>query len=313
VILGPDGFRDFWPEAIAASLRDPASWRGQRPPARITSVTVELPGLAGRNNLSGLDLANAFDDPAWRDRALDLMAGALDRLTTGPGRVALPAVLGIDDHPAILAAARQRLPLAPFEVPLVPPSVPGLRRYRALRAALRRRSGRLQVGEPVRGSVGADRRVSEISSPAAARRFRVSVGSVVLATGGIAGGGIAGPDDGSLLETVLGLPVEGPGAGRWLAIDPFDPAGHPLEPAGIRTDRHLRPVAPGTDGPPVADNVYVVGSMLAGQRYLRELCGDGVAIASGRAAVLELAPVRDHGDATSESHPRPAIPGGRSA
>ena len=138
VVCGPAGFRDFWPEAVAASLRRDAVWRGRSGPSRVDAVSVELPGLAGRRNLSGLDLARAFDDPAWRETALDAMARAIDRAGTdagsGPGRVALPAVLGLDEHPAVLGAARARLPLRPFEVALVPPSVPGLRLYRALRA-----------------------------------------------------------------------------------------------------------------------------------------------------------------------------------
>ena len=290
VVCGPAGFRDFWPEAIAASLRREGAWRGATRPAEIEAVVVDLPGLAGRRNLSGLDLARAFDDPRWRDAAFEAMAQALDRAGRRPGRVALPAVLGLDDHATALAVARERLPLPPFEVALVPPSVPGIRMYRALRAALVRHGGRVQVGEAVHGSIGPDRRVAELRSPAATREFVVSVGSVVLATGGIAGGGIVGDQDVALTETVLGLPVDDPTSGTWLLGDPFDPAGHPLETAGIRTDRELRPVRPGTSDPPLAENVRVVGSLLAGQRYLRERCGDGVAIASGRLAAASLGP-----------------------
>ncbi len=281
VVCGPAGFRDFWPESIAASLRRPGSWRGAPAPARIEAVSVDLPGLDGRRNLSGLDLARRFDDAAWREAALDAIGQAVGRAVRGPGRVALPAVLGLHDHAAVLTAARERLPLAPFEVPLVPPSVPGLRLYAALRSALRQRGGRLQVGEAVRGSVGADRIVRTLVAPAAARDFGLSVGAVVLATGGIAGGGIVGSDDGQLIETVLDLPVRGPVDQRWLRNDPFDPAGHPLETAGIVTDQQLRPLDPAGGRSPVARNVRVAGSLLAGQRYLRQRCGDGVAIASG--------------------------------
>jgi glycerol-3-phosphate dehydrogenase subunit B len=78
---------------------------------------------------------------------------------------------------------------------------------------------------------------------------------------------------------VLGLEVEAPEVSKWLSPDAFDPAGHPLEAAGIRTGRDLRPLD--SSGKPVFENVKVVGSMLAGQRYLRERCRDGVAIASG--------------------------------
>ncbi|MBF6604015.1 MAG: FAD-binding protein [Chloroflexi bacterium] len=288
VVCSPAGFRDLWAEAVAASLRRSSSWRGYPGPARVEALTIELPGMAGRRNVNGLELATAFDDPAWRDQALDAIARALDARVRGPGRVALPAILGLQDHPAVLAAARARLPLVPFEVPLVPPSVPGMRMYRALREALRRRGGRIQVGEAVRGSIGPDRRVDELVAPAAARAFVLSVGAVVLATGGIVGGGIVAEADGTLVETVLGLPVEGPPIDAALLGDPFEPSGHPLEVAGVRTDAELRPIAPGRPDP-IADNVRIAGSLLAGQRYLREHCGDGIAIASGRSVARSLA------------------------
>jgi glycerol-3-phosphate dehydrogenase subunit B len=304
VVCGPAGFRDFWPEAIAASLRRPAVWRGSPAPDRVEAVTVELPGLADRQHLSGLDLARLFDNPDWRGAALDAIARAIELRTSGPGRVALPAVLGLQDHPAALAAARERLGRAPFEVALVPPSIPGLRLFAALRAALRAAGGRIQIGEPVRGLLGADRLVTELRAPAAARELVLSAGAVILATGGIAGGGIVADRPGSLVETVLGLPVEGPGPDAWLLDDPFDPAGHPLEACGIRTDVHLRPVASAAPERPLADNVRIVGSLLAGQRYLRERCGDGIALASARLAARELL-----GPASSAS-PEPAGAGG---
>ena len=289
VVCGPAGFRDFWPEAIAEGLRGAAAWRGDSRPERIEAVSVELPGLAGRHNLSGLDLARLFDDPAWRSAALDAIARAVDGRLADGGRLALPAVLGLDDHAGVLAAARARLPLPVFEVGLLPPSVPGLRRFGALRATLRRAGGRLQVSEAATGTIGPDGQVTELRVPAAARTFVLSAGSVILATGGIAGGGLAADGPGSLVETVLGLPVEAPPGDAWLRADPFDPAGHPLESAGIRTDARLRPVMPGGADEPRTGNVRVVGSLLAGQRYLRQGCGDGVAIASATLAAGELA------------------------
>jgi len=289
VVCSPAGFRDLWAEAAAASLRRPSSWRGDDRPVRVEAVTVELPGVAGRRNVNGLELATAFDDPGWRDAALDAIARVLDARVRGPGRVALPAVLGLADHPAVLAAARARLPLVPFEVALVPPSVPGIRMYRALRAALRLLGGRIQIGEAVSGTIDADGRVARLVAPAAAREFVLSVGAVVLATGGIVGGGLVGRPDGSLVEAVLGLPVDGASPNGALDDDPFAAAGHPLEAAGIATDSALRPIAAGdAAGRPLAANVRIVGSLLAGQRYLRERCGDGVAIASARAAVRSL-------------------------
>jgi glycerol-3-phosphate dehydrogenase subunit B len=132
------------------------------------------------------------------------------------------------------------------------------------------------------------RRVTNVAMAAAVRERVIQTDALILATGGIAGGGLIGRSDGRLIEPLLDLPVEAPPAEEWLAADPFDPAGHPLEAAGIRTDADLRPLD--ARGRVAFDNVAVIGSMLAGQRYLSERCGDGVAIASGGRAAAALAP-----------------------
>jgi glycerol-3-phosphate dehydrogenase subunit B len=289
VVCGIAGFKDFWPEAIAASLSRERIWQGGSRPASVTPISVALPGLAARHNLNALEIARRFDDPAWRATAIAALARALAAVPGSGGRVALPAVLGIRDHAAVLAAVQEHLPAAPFEMPLVPPSVPGMRLYAALRAALIRAGGRVQIGEMIEHVEHDGRRVTAVVAAAAARTYTVRTGALVLATGGIAGGGLVAERDGRLMEVVLGLPVEAPPVDEWLALDAFDPAGHPLEKAGIRTDTELRPV--GTDGVPVFDNVRVAGSLLAGQRYIGERCGDGVALTSGRRAARSLTAV----------------------
>lgn len=289
VVCGVVGFKDFWPEAIAASLSRERIWEGGNRPASVTPVSVALPGLADRHNLNALEIARRFDDPAWRVKAIEAIARAIDAVSGSDGRVALPAVLGIRDHAAALAALQQRLPAAPFEMPLVPPSVPGMRLYAALRAALRRAGGRVQIGEMVEHVETDGGRVTAVVSAAAARTFTVRAGALVIATGGIAGGGLVAERDGRLREVLLGLPVEAVPADEWLAVDAFDPAGHPLEKAGIRTDSELRPVA--ADGEAPFDNVRVAGSLLAGQRSVRDRCGDGVALTSGRRAARSLSGV----------------------
>jgi glycerol-3-phosphate dehydrogenase subunit B len=291
VVCGPARFKDFWPTAIAASLTRPSVWGGATgtgdAPGRADGVSVVLPGLANRHNLNALDLARFFDDPAWRQEAFGRIAAAIEPLARrGRVRIGFPAVLGLDDHAAVLDDAARMLPAPVFEVPLVPPSIPGLRLYRALRAALRRRGGRIVIGEPV-VRIDVDRRsVTAVAASAAVRERVVRTGALVLATGGIAGGGLIGLADGRIEEPLLGLPVEAPTADEWLAADPFDPVGHPLEAAGIRTDADLRPLDQA--GKVVVDNVVVVGALLAGQRYLTERCGDGVAIASGAKAAAVL-------------------------
>ena len=67
-------------------------------------------------------------------------------------------------------------------------------------------------------------------------------------------------------------------------------------PRGRRAGEHLpaqrlRPVRPGSHEA-LLENVRIVGSLLAGQRYLRERCGDGVALTSGWRAAASLRPTQ---------------------
>ena len=306
VVCGFAGFKDFWADAVAASLgrqdvwSSPTATAGREAeerqgavengmsPTRVVSATAVLPNVADRHNLTGIHLARAFDEPTWRNRAIDAIARAIDeRRLRRPARVGLPAVLGLRDHAAVLDAIRRRLGVPVFEMPLVPPSVPGLRLFEALRDALRRAGGRLQLGESVSRFEADRRRVTLVATPAAVREYTVRAGSVVLATGGVAAGGLVGEPDGTLRESVFGLPVEAPARDDWFATDPFDPRGHPVARAGIRTDDELRPVD--RRDKRIYDNVRVVGSLLAGQDWLRERCGDGVAIASAHLVATRLA------------------------
>jgi glycerol-3-phosphate dehydrogenase subunit B len=288
VVAGPAGFKDFWPHAIADSLARDGVWQGADRPARVVGVSVELSGLPARNNVNALQLAHRLDDAARRHADLDRFASAVAKAAHGrPGRVALPAVIGLDAHADAWADARARLPLEPFEVPLVPPSVPGMRLWRVLRARIRAAGGRIQVGEAVHRVVVEGGRVTAVELEAATRVHRIRTDAVVLATGGIAGGGILGTVDGTLVEPLLGLHVEAPEHESWLGRVALDPAGHPIEAAGIRTDATLRPLDPAT-GRVAVPNVLVAGALLAGQRQLRERCGDGVAVASGWLAAAEL-------------------------
>jgi glycerol-3-phosphate dehydrogenase subunit B len=298
IVCGFAGFKDLWPTAVATSLARPEVW--SRPgapasglaPAYVAAATADLPHVADRHNLSALHLARAFDDATWRSLAIEAVGRAVDATrpgglrTGGAVRLALPAVLGLRDHAAVLADLRQRLGLPVFELPLVPPSIPGMRLFDALRRSLLAAGGRIQIGESVSRFESDGRRVNVVATPAAVREFTVRAGAVVLATGGIAGGGVVATAEDHLEEAIFALPVDAPPRDDWFSVDPFDPVGHSIEAAGIRVDDELRPVTP--KGKPALDNVRVVGSNLGGQRWLRERCGDGVAIASAYRAAVGL-------------------------
>lgn len=278
LLVGFEGYRDAW-AAYAARNLAAVDWPGG--PGTIRGVEVELPGTRQLRNFNARALARLFDDPAWRSAALDVMRRVVP---DGAWRIAVPAVLGIADHRRAIEEAEASLGGSVIEMPSLPPSIPGLRLFDALRGTVLAAGGRLQVGFDVVEVERRDRRVVAIHTEAASRTLRLAADEFVLATGGIGGEGIRAMPDGSLHERVFGLPVEAPPRDHWFSDDPLRP--HPLEAAGIRTDAAQRPVDAGGDV--VLDNVRVIGSALAGMRYLVERCGDGVALASAHAVAERL-------------------------
>ena len=110
----------------------------------------------------------------------------------------------------------------------------------------------------------------------------------MLATGGLASGGIELDSRWRASETALGLPVAGvpePGEERFRP-GYFD--DHPMGRAGVSVDAELRPVD--ARGERLYENVLVAGATLAGAEPWREKSGDGLSLSTGyRAAELVLA------------------------
>ncbi|MGH2676584.1 MAG: FAD-binding protein, partial [Actinomycetota bacterium] len=181
---------------------------------------------------------------------------------------------------------REALGTAVFEIPTMPPSVPGLRVFRALREALRRAGGRLIVNATVIGAEAEGRRVNAVVTESAARPIAYPARSFVLASGGIATGGLEMDSFGSVRETVFGLPVAGgPETGKArFAPAYFDP--QPLARAGVAVDDRLRPVS--LDGSAVYENLYAAGAILAGAVPWKEKSGDGISLATGYGAATNI-------------------------
>lgn len=272
LVVGLRRFPDAWPAYAARNLRN-AAWPSG--PSQIRHVSVDLPGHDQLHNLGPQVLARLFDDRAWRAQALRAIGDAIPR---GDWRVGLPAVLGLDRHADAHAAAESIIGHRVLEMPSLPPSVPGLRLFEALRRRIRAHGGRIQVGFDVVSVERSQGRIDAVHTEAASRTLRLAADAFVLATGGIAGAGIRARPDGTLVERVFGLPVAAPERTSWFSDNPL--VAHPLEAAGIEVDDRLVPAE--------LDNVRVIGSALAGMRYLDERCGDGVALASAHRAVRSL-------------------------
>jgi glycerol-3-phosphate dehydrogenase subunit B len=275
--VGFRALKDFHPALLADNLA--------RAPEGVEARSAELDlKPEGRVDAGSLAFARAFDDPAFRAEVAAHVAGRL----LAEERVGLPAVLGLASPHEVWSELEHRLGRPVFEVPTLPPSVPGMRVFATLRDALRRAGGQLILNAVV---VGAERRAERVT----ALRTRVGLREVmhraewvVLATGGFPSGGLELDSRWRAREVALGLPVAhvpAPGTERFRP-DYFD--DHPLARAGVAVDGELRPVAEG--GERLLDNALVAGATLAGAVPWKEKSGDGLSLATGfRAAELILA------------------------
>ena len=244
----------------------------------IEARAVELKLDLDRPEVNALGLARRFDDPAFRRD----FAARLAPLLEGDERVGVPAVLGLRNPHGAWSDLQDRLGRPVFEIPTLPPSVPGMRMFEALRAALRAAGGRLVMGARVVGAEREGARVTALRVDTAGRETVFGARSVVLATGGFASGGLALGSDWAVRETVLDLPLRGvppPGSPRFRA-EYF--GEQPMARVGVAVEATLR-----AEG---AENVLVAGAALPGAEPWREGSGEGISLTSGhRAAELVLA------------------------
>jgi glycerol-3-phosphate dehydrogenase subunit B len=267
-VVGFRALKDFHAPLLADNLSR----------AGIVARAVELDLTPeGRADVNSLGFARAFDDPAFRR---EVAAQVVARLGADE-RVAFPAVLGIAEPPSAWRELEERLARPVFEVPTLPPSVPGMRVFARLRERLRRAGGRVILNAVVTGGERAGARVTGVRARVGLREGRHEADWVVLATGGFASGGIELDSRWRARETALGLPVSGvPEAGEErFRTGYFD--DHPIGRAGVAVDGSLRPEG--------LENVLVAGATLAGAQPWREKSGDGISLATGhRAAELIL-------------------------
>jgi len=239
----------------------------------------------GRADVNELGYARAFDDPAFRGQVVNQLAG---RKLAGDDRVAFPAVLGIADPHGAWSGLERALGRRVFEVPTLPPSVPGMRVFAVLREALRRAGGTLRLNNVVVGAEREADRVTALRVRVGLREERHGADWVVLATGGFASGGVELDSRWAAREVALGLDVAGVPAAGEARFTPGYFDEQPMGRAGVAVDDELRPLD--AAGQRALDNVLVAGATLAGATPWKEKSGDGISLATGhRAAELILA------------------------
>jgi glycerol-3-phosphate dehydrogenase subunit B len=276
LLAGFRALKDFYPLYAAANL-NASGVDGIE--ARAAEVTVTLNGDADPGPVR---LARRLEEPAFRARVAAQLRPQIE-----PGeRVGVPAILGLDHAPQVWSELQERIEAPLFEIPTLPPSLPGMRLYGALNSALRRAGGRIVIGgravEAALASGAHGRVISGIATDVGGRPAVYSARQFVLATGGIGAGGISMTSDWRLEEAVLGLPLAGvPGPDE----DRFGPNyfdSHRLSRVGIAVDDSWRPVD--EHGDLLFSNLRAAGASLAGAEPWKEKSGNGISLVTGYAA-----------------------------
>ncbi len=258
-VVGIPALRDFHAGLCAANLLA----------AGIDARAATLELRVDRPDVSTLGIARRFDDPRRRAE----FCANLSPLLRAEEHVGLPAMLGLSDPAAVLLDLERRLGRRVFEIPTLPPSVPGMRLYEILRAALRAARGRHVLDAEVVSCERDGDRLQSVSTRAAGHSSRYSADWFVLASGGFASGGIELDSRWVTHERVLGLPLAGvPAEGEPRFVDSYL-AEQPMARVGVAVDGDLR--AQGIA------NVLVAGAALPGAVPWREGSGEGIALASG--------------------------------
>ncbi|MCG6915977.1 MAG: glycerol-3-phosphate dehydrogenase subunit GlpB [Deltaproteobacteria bacterium] len=271
LIIGFEGMKDFSAVQMVNTLRD--RWPGLR--AQRLKFPYPLTGVERQN----VFMAEALTSPEVLAKMAKAIISSLEREEL----VGVPAILGLRQSQAVTAELERQIGVPVFEIPTMPPSVPGLRLRDAIeQELLRLRAVLMQGGRAVAINQNG-RKCLDVVVQSGQSQEAIGTRGIVLATGRFLGGGLVAGRNG-IREALLDLPVYQPEKRKdWHLHSFLDPRGHPVNRAGLEVDDLLRPLGP--DGRCACENLFVAGSLLAHQDWKRMKCGSGLAIATAYGAV----------------------------
>lgn len=253
-------------------------------PFDVRGITIRFPGEF-RADARITRLATALDADELRDREQRLgtreaLAARVAEHLGDAERVGFPALLGDDEHQAVREALETELGVPVFEVPMGPPSLPGMRLEDRLYEALEAEGVRVESGNPVVGYTANDGRITAVSVDRGRREVPYHAEQFVLATGGLVGKGIDSSREG-VSEPVFDCHIPQPEERyEWFHDRVFD--DQPYARFGVSVDDGLRPL--GSSGEPEFSNLRAAGAVLGGYDMAREKSASGVSLSTGLVA-----------------------------
>ncbi len=265
LLVGFDGLKDFYPRLAAENLAS------QGIEARSETIKLSAAG----------DTALAYSRLLAEPSAAEDLGRRLAKLVRPGERIGIPAVAREDSWARIQATAEAPV----FQIPLPPPSIPGLEMNDALRQECQNRRIRMFLNAKAIGADVEDGRVTAVQVQVAGSVKHIKADAVVYAGGGIESGALLLDSYGKVSETVFGLPIEAP-APTELVHGDYWGKPQPLFAVGLQVDKDMRPV--NAEGTPVYQNLHAAGGLLGGAQRTHEKSGEGIALGSAATAVAAI-------------------------
>ena len=265
------GLKGFSARQIAAAFK--RDWPGLR------TARVSFPGTDHLNEVFTEHMASALILPQNREKFARILQPRIKDAQV----VGMPAILGLYRTKDVVSDLQEMIGVPLFEIPTIPPSVPGLRLKEAFERGLRTKGVdyfshnrvlefRHQKGDLFEIGIGRTTVEQTIRSK-----------GIILASGRFIGGGLHA-DRKHINETIFDLPVYQPDSRTdWHRRDLLDARGHLVNQAGVEIDDSFRPL--NSSRQPAFQTLFAAGSLLAHNDWKRNKCGAGVAIASAFGAV----------------------------
>jgi glycerol-3-phosphate dehydrogenase len=276
LIVGFKQYHDFYPSLIADNLN------AQGILAR--DISIDLKSLHNRKLVSAIALARLFDDPEFRQEVINMVKPKLGDV----GRVGFPAVLGLNLSPQVIRHLESSLGVPVFEIPGLPPSIPGIRLCNMLVSAIQSLHGEVFTGMAVSNIEVDNGSITSVLSDAAARHISHPAKAFVIATGGTLGGGIATSESGYAHESLFSLPINiNHQRSQWFQDEFISADGHPIHSAGIRVNSDCLPVDEANHI--LYPNLFAVGDVIGNCDGIHERSLEGIALATAYKVGEELA------------------------
>lgn len=259
------GFLDFHTAFVADNL--------ERIGTQCTIAAINMPEFEHlRTSPSEMRSANIAKVFEGNDDALLRFAAIVERNAGDAQAVVLPAVFGLyDSHAVEVLKKAVKRPIC--FIPVLPPSVPGIRTQITMRRRFEQLGGTYFLGDTVTSARIENGKVIAVSTRNLADDELIA-DNFVLATGSFFGHGLEARPD-KVVETLLDADVNAANnRDDWYNHEIF--AEQPYMSFGVATDLNFHP----TKGGKAISNLYAAGAVLSNFNPIKEASGAGVSLIS---------------------------------